>query len=318
MVITTAGFNKDSVCYKMRTNAVEVIAGVKTEDSLFSIIFTLDEEDDWKDERNWIKSNPNIDITVRRAFLRKQVIKATNNPSEEVGIKTKNFNVWCDSENVWIADDYILQSTGKVEFEAFKDQECYLGVDLGSTQDMTAVAYEFWKEGKKYFKLKYYLPQDSLKTTTNRELYKYWATQGYLTITPGNVTDYNYITKDIIEASKTVCIFKIQYDKWNSIQWAIDAEAIGLPLEPFSQTIGNFNAPSKELERSILSGDVVIDDNPITRFCFRNVVIRMDYNGNIKPDKSNPNQKIDGVIAMIQSDVACVKRNEDIYTGKIY
>ena len=318
MVITTAGFNKDSVCYKMRTNAVEVISGVKQEDSLFSIIFTMDEQDDWKDEHNWIKSNPNIDITVKRAFLRKQVIKATNNPSEEVGIKTKNFNVWCDSEHVWIPDDYILKSTGKVEFSDFKDEECYVGVDLGSTQDMTAVSYEFFKNNKKYFKLKYYLPQDSLKTAANRELYKQWERQGYLTITPGNVTDYNYITKDIIDASGDVNLFKILYDKWNSIQWAVSCTEIGLPIEPFSQSIGNFNAPTKELERSILNGDVIIDDNPITRFCFRNVIMRLDHNGNVKPDKSNPVQKIDGVIAMIQSDEACVKRNEDVYTGNIY
>lgn len=318
MVITTAGFNKEGVCYKMRTNAVEVLSGVKEEDSLFSIIYTMDEEDDWKDERNWVKSNPNLDVTVRRSFLRKQVIKATNNPSEEVGIKTKNFNVWCDSEQVWIPDEYILNSTGKVELSAFKNEECFVGVDLGSTQDMTAVSYEFFKEGKRYFILKYYLPQESLNTAPNREMYKNWARLGYLTITPGNVTDYNYITKDIMEASKEVYIFKIHYDKWNSVQWAIDCTDIGLPLEPFSQSIGNFNAPTKELERSILSGNVVFDDNPITRFCFRNVVMRCDYNGNTKPDKSKATQKIDGVIAAIQSDAACVARNEGAYTGNIY
>jgi phage terminase large subunit-like protein len=318
MVITTAGFNKDSVCYKMRTNAVEVISGVKEEDSLFSIIFTIDEEDDWKDEKNWVKSNPNLDITVKRSFLRKQVIKATNNPSEEVGIKTKNFNVWCDTEQVWIPDEYILNATGKIEFSAFKGEECFVGVDLGSTQDMTAVSYEFFKEGKKYFILKYYLPQESLNTAPNREMYKNWVRMGYLTITPGNVTDYDYITKDIIEASNVVSIFKINYDKWNSVQWAIDCTEIGLPLEPFSQSIGNFNAPTKELERSILSGDVIIDDNPITRFCFRNVVMRQDYNANVKPDKSKAIQKIDGVIAMIQSDAACVQRNENVYSGNIY
>lgn len=318
MVITTAGFNKALPCYGMRTNAVEVLSGVKEEDSLFSIIFTMDENDDWKDEKNWIKSNPNLDVTVRRAFLRKQVIKATNSPSEETGIKTKNFNVWCDSSQVWIPDEYILKSTGKLEFSGFKNDECYIGVDLGSTQDMTAVSYEFFKENKKYFILKYYLPYESLKTAPNREMYKKWHEQGYLTITPGNVTDYAYITQDMLVVSKTCCIFKIHYDKWNANQWAIDCTELGLPIEPFSQSIGNFNAPTKELERSILSDGVVIDDNPITRFCFRNVVMRNDYNANVKPDKSKATQKIDGVIAMIQSDAACVIRNENVYKGSIY
>lgn len=318
MVITTAGFNKDSVCYKMRTNAVEVISGVKEEDSLFSMIFTMDEEDDWKDETNWIKSNPNLDVTVNRSFLRKQVIKAINSPSEEVGIKTKNFNVWCDSEQTWIPDEYILRSTGKVNPEFFKDEECFIGVDLACNQDFTAVAYEFFKENKKYFKVKYYLPSDSLKTATNKEMYQQWAREGHLTITPGNVTDYSYITNDILKISEVCNIIKINYDKFNATEWAINCTLTGLPIEPFSQSIGNFNGPTKEIERSILNGDVIIDDNPITRYCFRNVVLRQGPNDNVKPEKPNAIQKIDGVIAMIQADAACVARNENVYLGSIY
>lgn len=318
MVITTAGFNKSLPCYEMRTNTIEVISGVKEEDSLFGIIFTMDENDDWRDEANWVKSNPNLDITVKRSFLRKQVIKATNNPSEEVGIKTKNFNIWCDSSEVWIPDEYILKATRKLSFEDFASEEAHIGVDLGSIQDMTAVSYEFFREGTKYAIIKYYLPYDSLKTRPNKEMYREWHRQGYLTTTPGNVTDYDYITKDIIKASNTVSIFRIYYDKWNSVQWAVDCTEIGLPLEPFSQSIGNFNSPTKEIEKAFLSGKIIIDDNPITRFCFRNVHIRTDYNGNVKPDKSDPEKKIDGVIALIQSDASCTLRNENVYTGNIY
>jgi len=318
LTITTAGFNKALPCYALRTVCSEVIAGVKEDDSLFSVIYTLDEEDDWQEPKNWIKANPNLGVTVNSNFIEKQVVQARNNPSDEVGIKTKNLNIWCDTEQVWIPDEYILKATGKLEFSAFKSEECFIGVDLGSTQDMTAVSYEFFKEGKKYFILKYYLPFESLNTAANREMYKQWHRMGWLTITPGNVTDYDYITKDIIEVSKVCSIFKIHYDKWNANQWAITCTEIGLPLEPFSQSIGNFNAPTKELERSILCGDAIFDDNPITRFCFRNVVMRSDYNGNMKPDKSKATQKIDGVIAMIQSDAACVIRNENAYTGNIY
>jgi phage terminase large subunit-like protein len=318
LTITTAGFNKALPCYALRTVCTEVIAGIKDDDSLFSVIYSLDEQDNWTDSENWVKANPNIEVTVNENFIRKQVIQAKNNPSDEVGIKTKNLNIWCDSFETWIPDDYIIKATQKLNFEDFKDQEAYIGVDLAATQDFTAVSYEFYKDGKKYFIVKYYLPGESLKTAANKELYKQWQREGHLTITPGNVTDYDYITRDIIDASKTVCIYKIYYDKWNSMQWSINATEIGLPLEPYSQSIGNFNAPTKALERSILSGDVVIDDNPITRFCFRNVEMRMDYNGNVKPNKSVSTKKIDGVIAMIQSDAACMVRNEMVYTGSIY
>jgi phage terminase large subunit-like protein len=318
LTITTAGFDKTLPCFDLRTVCTEVIAGVKEDDSLFSVIYSLDEQDDWSDETNWVKSNPNLGITVNASFIKKQVVQAKNNPSDEVGIKTKNLNVWCDTVTVWIPDDYILKATKSLKFEDFKSEECYIGVDLASTQDFTAVSYEFYRDKIKYFIVKYYLPYESLKTHANKETYKQWQRQGYLTVTPGNVTDYDYITRDIIEASKLVSIFKVFYDKYNANQWAINCTEIGFPLEPMSQSIGNFNGPTKELERSILSGEVCIDDNPITRYCFRNVEIRSDWNGNVKPNKGIAAKKIDGVIAMIQSDAACVLRNENVYTGSIY
>jgi phage terminase large subunit-like protein len=318
LTITTAGFDKTKPCFDLRTVCTEVIGGMKQDDSLFSVIYSLDEQDDWADEKNWIKANPNIEVTVNASFIQKQVIQAKNNPSDEVGIKTKNLNVWCDTGQVWIPDDYIISATRQLKFADFQSEECYIGVDLASTQDFTAVSYEFYRDNKKYFILKYYLPAESLKTSESKELYKDWQRRGHLIITPGNVTDYNYITRDIIEATKIVSVYKIYYDKYNATQWAIDCTEIGLPIEPMSQSIGNFNGPTKELERSILSGDAYIDDNPITRFCFRNVEIRSDYNGNIKPNKGIAKKKIDGVIAMIQADAACMLRNELIYTGSIY
>ena len=318
LTITTAGFDKTLPCYDLRTVCTEVIAGIKEDDSLFSIIFSLDEEDDWTDEKNWIKANPNLGITVNSDFIKKQVIQAKNNPSDEVGIKTKNLNIWCDSVQVWIPDDYIIKASQKLTFEEFRSEEVYIGVDLSSTQDMTAVAYCFFKDNKKYFIIKYYIPAESLKTRADKEVYKQWVRDGHLILTPGNVTDYGYITKDIIEASKIVSIYKIYYDRWNSTQWAVDCTEIGLPLEPFSQSIGNFNAPTKELERGLLSGDVVLDDNPITRYCFRNVEIRSDYNGNCKPNKGIAGKKIDGVIAAIQAGALCTVRNEGVFTGSIY
>lgn len=316
--ITTAGFDKILPCYELRTVCTEVIAGIKEDDSLFSIIYTLDEQDDWADPKNWIKANPNLNITVKEDFIQKQVVQAKNNPSDEVGIKTKNLNVWCDTMQTWIPDDYILQATKKLSFTDFKDQDCYIGVDLAAVQDLTAVSFLFEKDGRKCFIIKYYLPHESVTTRPEKDLYREWARRGYLTITPGNVTDYDYITKDILDVGQLCNIQCVVYDKWNSTQWSVTATEQGLPLEPYSQTIGNFNAPTKELERSVLSGEVWLDDNPITRYCFRNVELKMDYNGNVKPNKGLLGKKIDGVIASIQALALYVVRNENVYSGTVY
>jgi phage terminase large subunit-like protein len=316
--ITTAGFDKTLPCYALRTVCTEVMAGIKEDDSMFGVIFTLDEEDDWADAENWSKSNPNLGVTVKADFLRKEVVSAKNNPSDEVGVKTKNLNVWCDSFHTWIPDDYIIKATQKLTFDDLAGQDVYVGVDLASVQDMTAVTYLFSKDSRLQFINKYYIPADSLNTRADKDKYKEWVRQGYLTITPGNVTDYNYITKDILDVGRTCLIQVVAYDKWNATQWASDATEQGLPLEPYSQTIGNFNSPTKEMERLIMSEEMGIDDNPITRYCFRNVEMRTDFNGNVKPNKGVDGKKIDGVISAIQALAVYIIRNVDVYSGNIY
>jgi len=315
--ITTAGFDKTLPCYQLRTVAIEVLNELKTDDEMFIAIYSLDTEDDWRDEKNWIKCAPNLDITVTTKYIKGQVQQAINNPSDEVGVKTKTLNLWCDSSNVWLPDEYIVRSSKQINLSDFKDETCYIGVDLGATSDLTAVAYLLVKDDKYYFKVHYYLPESALKEKVDKELYKLWKQQGLLTITSGNVTDYDYITTDMLKYSEIVNITSVGYDKYNATQWAINATSEGLPLEEYSQSLANFNKPTRELERLILSGKAVIDNNEINRFCFRNVVLKSDHNGNCKPDKSVNKKKIDGTIAIIQALGMYLEKphySNDIYT----
>ena len=299
--ITTAGFDKTLPCYRLRSTAIEILNGLKEDDSMFIAIYSLDEDDDWTEEKNWLKCTPNLDVTVTQKYIREQVQSAINNPSEEVGVKTKTLNLWCDTAEVWLPENYLITASGRIPFEELKELPCYVGVDLAATSDLTAVSYLVIKEGIYYFWNHYYLPEAALREKADRELYKYWKQQGLLTITEGNVTDYDYITNDIIKNGEVVSIQKVGYDKYNATQWAISATDLGLPLEEYSQSLGNFNKPTRELERLLLSGKCRIDNNEITRWCFKNVTLKSDHNGNVKPNKSVKAKKIDGVIAMIQA-----------------
>lgn len=299
--ITTAGFDKTLPCYKLRSTSIEILNKLKTDDSMFIAIYSLDDKDNWTDKDNWVKCTPNLNVTVTSKYIKEQVQSAINNPSEEVGVKTKTLNLWCDVADVWLPESYIVRASKDIHLEDFRDCECYIGVDLSATSDLTAVSYLIEKDNIYYFKTDYYLPESALVDKPDRETYKLWKQQGLITITAGNVTDYDYITNDIVAASNILNIQKIGYDKWNATQWAIHATEIGLPLEEYPQTMGNFNRPTKELERLILSGNTVIDNNEITRWCFRNVELKSDYNGNVKPNKGIKSKKIDGVIAIIQA-----------------
>ena len=300
LTITTAGFNKTFPCYLLRQTNIEVLEGLKSDDSAFCMIYTIDEGDDWQDPQNWIKSNPNLGITVTKKYLADQVLKAKNNPSEEVNILTKNFNVWCDSSSVWIPSQYIISNSENLHLDYFTGASCFVGVDLASVQDLTAVSYVFKVEDQIYIVPRFFIPEESLQTRVDKETYKLWVKQGHLQVTPGNVTDYEYITRDMLEVGQLLKIKKIAYDSWNSTQWAAEATRRKLPLEPFSQTPGNFNGATRELERLVMTGKVTFDNNPILRWNFNNVTIRTDSNGNIKPDKAKSISKIDGVIAAIQ------------------
>lgn len=302
IVITTAGFDKLGPCYQYRAMCVDILNGIKKDERLFAIIYSLDEDDDWKDERVWIKSNPNLNVTVKSSYIKSQITKAINSPIDEVGVRTKTINQWCDSMEVWIPDDHIIRSMEDVDLSLFgKDTECYAGVDLSSTSDLTALTLMFLYNSKYYFKTFYYLPKEALSTKKYKSLYSDWQRNGYLIETPGNVVDYDYILNDIMKLDQKLYILKIGYDSWNATQFVINATNAGLPMEPVSQSIGNFNRPTKELERIIMSGNAVIDKNPITRFCFKNVTMKFDSSGNAKPNKENNDKKIDGVISKIEA-----------------
>ena len=242
--ITTAGFNKSYPCYKLREVGIEILSGIKTDESLFLAIYSLDENDEWDDPEVWAKSNPNLGVTVKTGYLMEQINQAKNNPAEEVGVKTKNLNIWCDSAEVWIPQTYIVDSTEKVNLADYKGKACYIGVDLGATSDLTAVAVLIPLGDKLVYKVHYYLPEKALEDKPDKEMYKLWKQLGYLTTTAGNVTDYDYITKDIVKIREQLNVAKIFYDPYNATQWAIQCIEMGLPLEQYSQNIANFNRPT--------------------------------------------------------------------------
>lgn len=302
IIITTAGFNKFGFCYSYRKTCLEILNGLIEDDSQFAAIFTLDDTDNYKDENVWVKANPSLGVTVRKEYLAQQVTKASNNISLEAGIKTKNFNCWVNSIDTWIAAEEILRCSKNISLNNFSGYNCFIGVDLAAVSDITALAILIPLDDKLYFINRYYLPESCLTNNSNSEIYKDWKRKGELIITPGNVTDYDFVLKDILTLQNhNICIEKIFYDSYNATQWAIDATEKGLPLEPFSQALWNFNRPTKEFERLIKMDKVILDNNEVTRWCFANVSLKSDHNENIKPIKTSPQMKIDGVIAMIQA-----------------
>lgn len=305
IVITTAGFNTESFCYQQRTYCTDILSGMKIDETQFAIIYTLDAEDDFTDSTTWEKANPNINISVKEKFLKTEVNKATQNVAEKASVLVKYFNRWLKANtlNEWIPEEYVNASMKdmKITDEMFKDQECIVGIDLASVSDVTAVSYLFVIGGIMHFFVDYYIPEDSVNTKENLLSFKEAGANGEINITGGNVCDYDLILRDILQKGEFVNIKSVNYDKFNSTQFIIDATAAGLNCIPFSQMPGSLNKPLKEFERLIKSEGIVIQRNSITKWMLGNVVLVVNKMGNYSIDKSSKNKKIDGVAAMIDA-----------------
>jgi len=207
--------------------------------------------------------------------------------------------MWCDTVQCWIPDNLITDSFAEWEIE--QDDILFAGVDLAATGDLVALAILTQRGDKFFAKVNYYVPSESLTRGVNADLYRRWARERLIIVTDGNVTDYDRVTQDLLKITSNNVIKNVAYDSWNATQWAITATAEGLPLKPYSQSIGNFNKPTKELARLLNSGKMVIEPSEVTRFCFANVALKVDQNGNEKPSKESKSKKIDGVIAICQA-----------------
>ena len=301
LIITTAGFDKDSPCYKIeRSNSVAVLKGERTQDNLFALIFTLDEGDDWQDPKVWRKANPNLGSTPNEKYLSDQVQDAINKgTTTRVQVLTKNFNVWLDTPKIWIPEEDIKAVMKPLVLEDYAGRPCYLANDLAATSDITADAIFFPPHNGQKAALftTFWLPEDTIEKRKDETSYREWVENGFIIKTPGNVADYGFIRKWINAKAETHRIGSVSYDPWNGYQLATELTGDGFELILCRQTYGNSSEPLKWIEKTIIAGEIDIQENPALEWMFRNVVLDFDANDNIKLNKAKSAGKIDGVSA---------------------
>ena len=298
--IGSGGNDVNGFGYQMRETCIEVLQGLKVDPSQFSLIYCVDSVEEVENEDMWIKACPNLGVTVQKEYLREQLLSAKNNSALQNFVYSRQFGIWTKSAETWIDD--LIVSNNTMEFDPcvlFNGYRTYMGVDLASVCDLTAVAYLCVIDDIYNFYVDYYLPFDSLDQSP---YYEIWQKSGHLHITPDNATDFNYITDDIMKKKRDgIRIKEIAYDRYLSSQWVADMFQKGFKMKSFSQSIANFSAPTKEFQRLMLQGRIKIHANPINRWCISNVVLKEDFNQNVKPIKMQNKNKIDGCIAMIQA-----------------
>ena len=301
--ITTAGFNKNGFCYSLRDYAIKVLQGVIVDDSFFSIIYTLDEGDDWQDETCWIKANPNLEVSVNLEYLRKQALQAAAMPSAKVNFLTKHCNIWVTGASLWCNLERWKACRAAFDPETMAEPlEVYLGLDLANVSDITSIGViAIMPNGKRRVFGKHYLPEEAVHNSFRKTAVPFleWAKQGWLTLTPGNVTDYSFIKADIDLMMKRWNVVAIGFDRWNSSQLVNDLMAEGAPMIAIGMGYASMNAPMKEFESQYLSGEIEHPDDPVLNWAMSNMVAEQDPAGNVKPAKNKSSEKIDPAVALI-------------------
>ena len=304
-VITTAGFNKQGPCYKLRKVVCDVLEGKKHDDSLFGIIYTLDEEDDWEDETKWIKSNPNIGRTPFWSYMKDQYTKALNEGiTKEVQFKTKNLNIWTDSSMSWINDEDWMKCD-KGELPDLVGKECYGGLDLASVSDFNSLSLNFpVQEGLEercslHF---FWIPEETARKKSDKADYLQWIRDGFIKTTPGDVIDHKFIIKDIDDIMVKYQIQAIGFDRHMAYSGVIqELQDLEAPMVEFGQGYVSMSEPTKTLERLIKSEGFNHAGNPVMRWMMGNIEIKIDPADNIKIDKGKSQEKVDGPVSYVMA-----------------
>ena len=296
--ITTAGSNLSGPCYEKRADAIRVLEGSVTDDTLFAIIYCADEDDAWDSDAAMLKANPNIDVSVNRDFLISQRDKARRSASLQNEYRTKHLCQWVGASVAWM--NMVMWQRQKRDYDVaqFAGHRAWIGVDLASKKDLAAIAVLIPQGNQFYTDFHFFAPEAALEENP-----KYRQLQQYITFTPGNATDYSFIQERIEQLAAQFNVQEVAFDPWQAQYLMQRLTERGLPVIEFPHQVRTMSDPMKEIEALVLDGRL-FHANPVMDWMMGNVVVKQDAKENIYPTKERKNDdkcKIDGVVALIMA-----------------
>ncbi len=305
-LITTAGNDIHSICYETHQKAKDILEGRKVDPTFYPVIFGAEPEEDWTDPAVWKKANPSLGITVDIEKVKAACDSARQNPSEENSFRQLRLNQWVKQAIRWMPMEKWDSCKVTYDGDFLKGRLCYGGLDLSSTNDITAFVLVFppTEDDENYYILPYFwIPEENMEKRISKDHVPYdiWEKKGFLNATEGNVIHYAYIEHFIDELGKVYNIKEIAFDRWGAVQMTQDLDNLGFTVIPFGQGFKDMSPATKELMNLVLSGKLKHNGHPVLRWNMDNVCIRTDPAGNIKMDKSKSIEKIDGAVATVMA-----------------
>ena len=302
LVITTAGSNMSGPCYALQLEAQKVLEGVQTNDSLFALIYTVDQKDDWAKLATIKKANPNFDVSVSAEFLVTRQREAIESARKQGTFQTKHLNIWVGARDAYfnVRKWQECHEPG-LALEQFDAHPCYFSMDLASKIDLAALELLFPRDDGTFARFgKYYLPEATVEAGEN-EHYRGWMRDGWLTVTDGEMIDHRVIRDDILELAGRFDMRELAFDPDNATMLVRDLMDEGLTCVEIRPTLPNFSDPMKTLDGLIRSKRIAHNGDPVMTWAISNVVTRADAGERVYPRKERIENKIDPVVALIMA-----------------
>lgn len=321
-LITTAGTDRNSVCFEQHQKAEDIILGRKIDPSFYPVIYGASDDADWSSEKVWYEVNPSLGHTIDIEKVKNAYLSAKDNPAEENIFRQLRLNQWVKQSTRWMQMEKWDDCAFPVDERELIGRECYGGLDLSSSIDITAFVLVFppRDDAEKYIILPYFwIPEKNMNLRVRRDHVPYdvWEKQGCLMTTEGNVIHYGFIENFIDDLGKKFHIREIAFDRWGAVQMVQNLEGLGFTVIPFGQGFKDMSPPSKRLMELVLEKNIAHGGHPVLRWMMDNIFVRTDPAGNIKPDKEKSTEKIDGAVATVMALDRAI-RNGGTGSGSVY
>ena len=320
-LITTAGTDRHSVCFEQHQKAEDILCGRKIDPTFYPVIYGASDDADWTSEEVWYQANPSLGHTIDISKVRNACLSARDNPAEENIFRQLRLNQWVKQSTRWMQMEKWDACGFPVDERELLGRECYGGLDLSSSIDITAFVLVFppRDDTEKYIFLPYFwIPEENMVRRVRRDHVPYdvWEKQGFLETTEGDVIHYGFIENFIDNLGKKFHIKEIAFDRWGAVQMVQNLEGLGFTVVPFGQGFKDMSPPSKRLMELVLERNVAHGGHPVLRWMMDNIFVRTDPAGNIKPDKEKSTEKIDGAVAAVMALDRAVRNGGS--TGSVY
>jgi phage terminase large subunit-like protein len=307
MATTTAGWDRNSICWEKREYTRQVAERIFEDKNFFGVIWSVPEDADWTKKETWYQAHPALGVTVKEDFYAQKAREAQQSPAFTNAFRQLHLSQWTNQAVRVIPLEAWDRNDAKPNVELLKSSRalCYGGLDLSSTTDLSALTLVFPGKDDEPTDLlvKYWMPAENLRERSLRDRvpYQQWVDQGFITATPGDVIDYDFIQSEILQAKNDYDLREISYDPWNAVQLVLQLQKERIKMVPMRQGFQSISPPLKELLRMILQTQLRHGGNPVLRWNADSCAAVTDAAENIKLDKVRSSARIDGMVATVMA-----------------